>query len=137
MTLYDYIKTFCEGGWFDRDTYDTVFDNGITVCADIEHDEDEYYYKFCNGLLKRVEVDKIDDDFCLLKWSDMIKNNIELFRDFAKKHWNSSSEEIEDDDDLIYEWLNEIHYWLAGYTSENVYKTFCEEVLDAMKGVQV
>lgn len=134
MTLYDYIKDFCEGGWFDRDTYDTVFDYGITVCVDIDSTSDEYYQKFCTGLLKHVEVDTMGGD-CVLKWSDMIKDNIELFRDFAKKYWTGSDEEL-DDDDLIYEWLKELHYWLAGYTSENVYKTFCEEVIEAMKGVQ-
>ena len=132
MTLYDYIKTFCENGWFDEDTYDTVFDYGITVCVDIDSTSDEYYQKFCTGLLKHVEVDTMDGD-CVLKWSDMIKDNIELFRNFANWHWNIS---FEDDDDLIYEWLKELHYWLAGYTSENVYKHFYEEVIEAMKGVQ-
>ena len=135
MTLYDYIKTNCKDGWFDEDTYDTVFDYGITVCVDIDSTSDEYYQKFCTGLLKHVEVDTMDGD-CVLKWSDMIKDNIELFRNFANWHWNISAEEFEDDDDLIYEWLKELHYWLAGYTSENVYKTFCEEVIEARKGVQ-
>ena len=131
MTVYTFIKETRKDGWFDRDTYDTVFDACITLCVDLNTTSDEYYYKFCNDLLKYVEIDEITDNCVTLKWYDMIANNIDLFRKFTENYWYNP-ESFDDDDDLIYEWINELDGFFAGNTSESVYKTFCEEVIANM-----
>ena len=131
MTVYTFIKETRKGGWLEVDTYDTVFDACITLCIDLNATSDDYYHKFCNELLKYVEIDEITDNCVTLKWYDMIANNIDLFRKFTENYWYNP-ERFDDDDDLIYEWINELDGFFAGNTCEDVYKTFCEEVIANM-----
>ncbi|WP_295094602.1 hypothetical protein [Ruminococcus sp.] len=121
MKLYDFItqeKT-------DFDTYDTVFDVCVTVCEPYEYDEGEekeYYDIFNELIMKNVEVEeKTGECTCVCKWSDFINKNIETFRKAADELWERIPKT---DDDLIYEWIKEIHAWMAGYVSESIYKEF-------------
>ncbi len=42
-------------------------------------------------------------------------------KEFTKEYWNYTYENVEDE--FIYQWINELHAYSAGYTSENVYKS--------------
>lgn len=129
MTLYDYIKEL-SNGHFCKDTYDTVFDYGITIDLDLKDgDYDSYYDKFCTELTKFVEIDHIDGDFFVLKWYEFFERNIDLFRDYAVENWDCGFSDDYDDDDLIYDWMQEIHSYYAGGLSENGYREFCEQVI--------
>ena len=123
MKLYEFIK-LSEN---DYDTYDTVYDAGVTVCF-IEEDEAENdnYDKFCIELMKKVEVEKVNGDILIVKWTELIQNNMEKFKTFAKEHWRNDYED--DEDEFIYQWINEIHAYIAGYVSENFYGTLVEFV---------
>lgn len=121
MKLYDFVK-LTEN---DYDTYDTVYDAEITVCF-IEEDEAENdnYDKFCIELMKKVDMEKQTDDCILVvKWTDLITKNMEKFKEFTKKHWYETCQYDDDEDEFIYQWLNEINQYMAGYVSEKFYDT--------------
>lgn len=127
MKLYDFIK-LTEA---DYDTYDTIYDNGVTVCfIDEEDEERDNYDKFCVDIMKKVEMEKINGDVLIVNWTKLIKDNMEKFREFSKKYWKF---QYKDEDDFIYEWINEIQAYMAGYVSENFYGVLVEfvETLEA------
>lgn len=116
MKLYDFMK-LSETDW---DTYDTVYDACVTVCYIDEEDETEdSYYKFCTDIIRKVELEKQNGDILIVNWTKLIKDNMEKFQMFTKKHWRYTYED--DEDELIYQWINEIHAYLAGYVSECFY----------------
>ena len=115
MTLFEYLQmTEC-----DYDTYDTEYDNGVTVCHICEEDEADEYDKFCNGIIKKVDVVKINGDVLTVNWSELIERNIHKFKEFTAKYWKHQYED--DIDEFIYQWINEIHMYIAGYFGESFY----------------
>lgn len=117
MKLYDFLKVAQN----DFDTCDTVYDAGVTVCFIDEADATDNYDKFCIELMKKVEVDKQNDDILLVKWTDLIQNNMEKFRAFTKENWYANCQYEDDDDEFIYQWINEIHQYMAGNVAEDFY----------------
>lgn len=122
ITLYDFLK-LSEG---DYDTYDTKYDAEVTVCY-IDREED-YYEKFCNEIIKKVNVVKINKDTLVVDWSEFIERNMGKFRKFTKQHWNENYQYEDDDDEFVYQWIGEIHLYMAGYVSENFYSSLYEFV---------
>ena len=120
MTLYELIKTT----QVDYDTYDKEFDAEVTVCF-IE-DEVESYDKFCNGIIKKVNVVKQNDDYLIVDWTKLIRDNMEKFRMFTDKHLRRKYKD--DEDEFICQWINEIHLYMVGYVSEDFYDTIVEFV---------
>lgn len=122
MTLYEFIKM--ENN--DFDTYDTVFDVEVTVCVPYDKEKD-WYDKFYNFIIKHVQfVEKLSGGECTADWYNFINENIKVFRQAANDMWRLDYINIDDDDDLIYEWIKEIEGWLAGYVSETEYRKFME-----------
>lgn len=132
----------------DFDTYDTVFDTEVTVCCPMEFfinirkkdTENEWYDTFYDFILKHVVVvEKTSECECIAEWTPFITNNLEVFKEIAKdmwcEEWVYKYDGEPDDDDLIYEWINEIHSWLAGYVSESEYKDFMEKYAPKIKEV--
>ena len=115
MTLYEYLK-LSEN---DYDTYDTVYDAVVTVCY-IENERDEYD-KFCNGIIKKVNVIHINGDVLTVDWSNLIESNIIKFKAFTKEHWYENCQYEDDMDEFIYQWINEIHQYMAGNVSIDFY----------------
>lgn len=127
MNLFEFINTTQK----DFDTYDDVYDASVTVCfIEDDYDEDDEFHnydKFCNDIIKLVEVIKQTDDCTLLvKWTDLINRNMEKFKDFTKKYWRDTCQY--DDDELVYQWINEIDSYMAGNVSLSFYKTLVEFV---------
>lgn len=129
MTLYEFIKVANN----DYDTYDTVYDAIVTVCAFDKEDEqsEEYYEKFRIGIMKFVEVvDGISKYEITCKWTDFIERNFDLFKQFTYKHWKIWYDD--DREEFVYQWINEIHAFIAGCTTESVYKDFVENYMTRM-----
>ena len=126
MKLYDFIK-MTEA---DYDTYDVVYDNGVTVCYIAEDSNNDNYDNFCIAIMKKVEMEKQNGDILVVNWTKLITENMSKFRAFSMRHW---AFEYEDDDDFIYEWIKEIHAYMAGYVSEDFYGVLVEfvETLEA------
>ena len=122
MTLYEFMKmSEC-----DYDTYDVDFDAIVTVCLPDEDDDLDAYGKFCFELIKKVEVLKQTDTGLIVDWSGFIKTNIEQLREFTDEYWYNNYED--DEDEFIYQWINEIHAYLGGYVSEDIYEKLVELV---------
>lgn len=123
MTLYDFIKVTER----DFDVYDDVFDAEVTVCYIRESNRNDFCEKFCIEIIKKVNLVKQTDDCCLVaKWTKLIQDNMEKFREFTDKHWSRKYKD--DEDEFIYQWINEIHLYMAGYVSEDFYETLVEFV---------
>lgn len=120
MTLYEYLKM----SESDYDTYDTKYDAVVTVCYIDE--ECDAYDKFCNGIIKKVDVVKIIGDSLTVNWNELIERNMDKFKAFTKKHWKYQYKN--DIDEFEYQWINEIHMYMAGYVSEDFYETLNEFV---------
>lgn len=124
----------------DFDTTDYAFDMTVTCCCvypeDIEESSD-YYDKVTLKLYELVEVVdetkyKIGSTWFhtpICDWSGLIKRNYDLFYNFAKKHFNIFKDDI-DKDKLTEKWIHDIHYYLAGYTTERIYEEFYRDVLE-------
>lgn len=125
MKLYDYLK-LTEA---DYDTYDTVYDTGVTVCfIDDEDEGTDNYYKFCADIMRKVEVEKINGDIIIVNWTKLIKDNMKKFKAFTKENWYANRQYEDDEDDFIYAWINEIHAYFAGYVSESFYDVLAKFV---------
>lgn len=123
MKLYDFMK-LTEA---DYDTYDTVYDACVTVCCiDVKDEERDNYYKFCTDITKKVEMVKQNGDILIVDWTKLIKDNMEHFKLFTENNWNNHYED--DEDEFMYQWINEIHYYMAGYVAEEVYEELVELV---------
>ena len=123
MKLYEIMK-LTES---DYDTYDTEYDACVTVCYIDKEDMEDSYDKFCIGIMEKVDVVRIiPSSHITCDWSKLIKDNMEKFKAFTEKHWRNTYED--DDEEFIYQWINEIHYYLAGYVSEDFYDTLVEFV---------
>lgn len=120
ITLYDFLRMSEK----DYDTLDTEFDESVTVCW--IDGEDDNYDKFCNEIIKKVNVERIAGEFLIVDWSGLIKRNIEEFKNFTYEHWICGYED--DIDEFIYQWIKEIHYYMAGYVSEDFYEDLVELV---------
>ena len=124
MKLYDFLKISQN----DFDTCDTVYDTGVTVCYIDEEDAEDSYDKFCIELMKKVEVEEMNDDILIVKWTELIQNNMGKFKKFTAKNWYESCQYEADEDEFIYQWINEIDSYLAGYVAESFYDKLVEFV---------
>lgn len=128
MTLYDFLKN----NERDYDVADTVFDCVVTVCP--PYDGDEWYDKFCNFILQHVEyADYADECDASAFWYNFIDKNIVVFRRCADDMWTYIPN---NNDNLIYEWIEEIHKWMAGYVGEEEYQKFMENYAPEIKGCE-
>lgn len=118
-TLYDYLKLTED----DFDTYDTEYDAEVTVCYIDEAEAEDNYDKFCVNIIKKVNVVKVNGDILVVNWCELIKRNMDKFKAFTKKHWYENCQYEDDIDEFIYQWINEIHQYMAGYVSESFYAT--------------
>lgn len=123
MNLYDFV-TFTHK---DYDTYDTDYEACVTVC-DICYDTEDNYDKFCIELMKCVDVVDFCGDMLVVNWSDFIEKNIYEFRRFTMENWKENCWYKDDDEEFIYQWIRELHYYLAGYTDEDMYGELVEMI---------
>lgn len=115
----------------DMDTYDVAFDGCVTVCdyydspLPKEGEDDYYYYRFCDHIMSSVNV--VNEGNSKLNtvcdYEEYIKRNWNKLKAFTKENW---VRDYKDNDRFVGEWIDEIHGYLAGYTSESMYKAYVE-----------
>lgn len=125
MTLYELMEVNKR----DYDVRDNIFDSSITVCWIDKDDISDNCDKFCMELIKKVYVvnNKTDlsKDFVVADWYGLIKRNLNKFKEFAKTNW---TRDYKNEDDFIYQWIKEIHYYFAGYVGDSTYEKLVELV---------
>ena len=117
MTVKEYLR-MTES---DFDFGDTEYD-AIVTCCYIDEINDNYD-KFCDILTSKVELVR-GGDYPVADWSGFINKNLDKFRQFAKEHWICAFED--DEEELVYQWINEFHAYLAGMVVEKFYDTLVE-----------
>lgn len=134
FSLLDYIKLH-RGSDCCWDCSDTIFDAVVTVdCSvdrdgkvDIIDDEDKEYPHmpmFIKEFLSKVEVKSLmSDGTPIIDVDGLIRRNMSLVRQWIKEHWNG---DWDNDDDIVYQMIQEIHYAIAGYKGEKGYTAYYE-----------
>lgn len=100
----------------------------IVTIVQIREDEknDDDHYKFVYELCNKVIVSNNRGNFAEADFAGFIKSNIEKFRQFANKHW--FVELPENEEELIYAWVDKLHRYSAGYLKEELYSELYEIV---------
>lgn len=115
MKLYDWLSI--DKGSYD--CYDTDIDESVTIDW-IDKPKSDYDF-FVVGLLKKVDIEQKTDDCTLVcDWSKLIRENFTKFKLFTKEHW---ARDYKDEYDFIYQWIRELHSYVAGYVNDSFYST--------------
>ena len=115
MKLYDWLSV--DKGSYD--CYDTDIDESVTIDW-IDKPKSDYDF-FVFGLLKKVDIEQKTDDCTLVcDWSKLIRENFTKFKRFTKEHWAC---DYKDEYDFIYQWIRELHSYVAGYVNDSFYST--------------
>lgn len=138
MTILDYIidngKDLCADIWDDE------YDACVTVDISVEDEAEDNYDKFCRKLLSKVEfvnrmwswdLDKYEETSLIAQWSRFIRDNLKAFRKFSNEYWVKNN--WDDDDDFVYEWIGQLHLYMAGYGTEDEYGNELLMLLDNCK----
>ena len=113
MTLREFLRV-TEG---DYDTYDTEYDAEVTCCWNDTINDN--YDKFCDLIHQKVKV--VRGGACnglIVNWCELIRKNMDKFKAYTKENWRY---QYDDEDEFIYQWICEIHLYLAGYVSDDSY----------------
>lgn len=136
MNLLEYIKMH-RGYDVCWDCPDKVFDAVVTVdCsvsqdgkADIIDDKDDEYPNmplFIKEFVGKVTVVSLmGDGTPIIDADGLFRRNIETVRQWVKKNWSIDTETW-DDDDIIYQMIQEIHYGIAGYKGNKTYGAYLQ-----------
>jgi hypothetical protein len=126
MNLFEAMQIY-DNDCFD--TCDTVFDAIVTV-SKMEDGDDDNYSNFCKELYKKTDFVKFFDGTyanAVVNWTGLIEKNYTQFEKFVIENWIDEKQYVlEDKDDFIYEWIEQIHLLIAGYGSESTYKDLLE-----------
>ena len=115
MKLYDWLSI--DKGSYD--CYDTDIDESVTIDW-IDKPKSDYDF-FVVGLLKKVDIEQKTDDCTLVcDWSKLIRENFTKFKRFTKEYW---ARDYKDECDFIYQWIRELHSYVAGYVNDSFYST--------------
>ncbi|MBQ9680308.1 MAG: hypothetical protein IJV48_06490 [Ruminococcus sp.] len=118
MKLYDWLS-IDKGGYNCCDSELAAIELSVTL-GWIESPQTDYDF-FVIGLMKKVDIIKKIDDYTLIcEWSDLIRKNMSKFKDFTKEHWER---DYKDEDHFLYQWIRELHSYVAGYVNDSFYST--------------
>lgn len=136
MNLLQYIKMHrdCDCCW---DCPDKVFDAVVTVDCSVDRDgkvdiiddkDDEYPNMplFIKEFLGKVEiVSLMGDGTPIIDVDGLFRRNIETVRQWCKENW-CVDHDTWDDDDIIYQLIQEIHLGIAGYKNNSGYGRYLQ-----------
>ena len=127
MKLIEYAKLW-DNMDMCIDTSDTVFDAIVTIDidSDVEKNLDRPYWQFVKIILENVELVKLFNGAyasAICDYTGFVKANMKALKKFSAEEWYPESHNV-DEDDYIYNWITEIHGYLAGYASDRQYSKF-------------
>lgn len=113
MTLYDYLV----GTSGDCYTYDRLYNFRIVVSVP---EGTSSFDKFISVLYQHLLIAEVRSKTSLVVlWSEYIRRNLDLFREYANKHWDYDKDL--DDTLFIKAWLEELDIYMQGTNSEGLY----------------
>lgn len=113
MTLYDYLGKASGNGY----TYDRLYNFRIAVSAP---EGNSSFDKFISVLYQHLLVAEGKSRiYPVVLWSDYIRLNLDLFREYANKHWDRDKDL--DDALFIKAWLEELDIYMQGTNSDELY----------------
>lgn len=125
MTLYELLKIKGDS----LDTSDVTYDTTVT-CELIEaEDVLDNYDRFLSYMLNNVKVIDARNDIC--DWEGFVKEHKVALTHFAEDNWQNDVPR--DEDDFTYNWINELHQYLAGNISEQQYGEFLDTLEKYLK----
>ena len=68
-------------------------------------------------------VEKVDDSTLICDWSKLIRDNYSKFKEFTEWNWQRN---YADTEEFIFQWIRELHYYVAGYVPEETYSKILE-----------
>ena len=129
------IKEYFSEGNSDFDSFDVDY-GCVVTCVAAYFDapievgtEDEFYNRFYDFVISRVLV--VDEDTyvnVVCDWSRFVYRYYDVFENFMRKNWKNI---YNDETIIVSEWIEEIHWYLAGYTSEPMYRELYEDLMEA------
>lgn len=132
MTLYDLYKIKSDG--LNDDISDNYIDIAISISIDSDFEKSSEYknlIEFTVLLMKKSEIECINGSVIVCKFSDIINNNMDLFRKFIRDNWVDSMQYVCSDDsiehgDFHYEILKEFNNVVIGNYSERINKKYLD-----------
>ncbi len=122
MSIKEYMEESDAG---DFDSSDITFDVSVTIVEPMSWDvrkgsDDEYYDRFYLYICENVNMVG-DEDHEVCDYEGFVYKHYDTLKQFGRDFWNKDVDKMSDDT-FVYEWITEIHGFLAGYTSEPIYK---------------
>lgn len=126
MKLYDWWK-------HDKGSYD-CYDTELTISVTIDWIDGSLlnsdYGKFAVELTKKVDfVERVSDSTLICDWSKLIRDNYSKFKEFTAWNWQR---DYADPEEFIFQWIRELHYYVAGYVPEETYSKILD-LVDTLK----
>lgn len=119
---------------FDEDISDNYIDICIYICYEKNTKISEdfpYMDNFIKLLLEKTEIEKINGDVIICKFSKIIDDNLELFKEYIKKSWVDSMQWVLEEDainhgEFHYEIIKDFGNVVNGNYGESVNKMYYE-----------
>lgn len=115
----------------DFDVGDDVFDTTVCCCSPnpkpFSPTKKEPYDYFSDYIYDNVKIIKAmpDKDYVVADWTGFVNEHFDKLKDFSRLYWRG---DYDDKDKFTYEWITEIHGWLAGEVNDQRYNDFLSVV---------
>ena len=132
MTLFDFFMT--KGFNYGGDIADDVYDIALTFeVSEDDLSSNDPYFKYQVELSKHIPfIKEFNGAFAsaVADFTKFVKNNIDYIKAYIEKNWNDNWQYVLDnEDDLIYEFLEYMDDGLKGSWGDKTYK----QMLDLFK----
>ena len=127
LSISDYLRV--SGG--DFDSSDMTHYVIVTCCEPFEYDDNDTpdpsdafsQYIYDNVNVIQEENEKYNT---ICDWEGFVYKHYDTLYKFAEERWCSLPVDCLSEDDFVYEWIKEIHGWLAGRLDDKTYSTLLE-----------
>ena len=115
----------------DFDVGDDVFDVTVCCCSPnpkpFSPTKKEPYDYFSDYIYDNVKIIKAmpDKDYVVADWTGFVNEHFDKLKEFSRQYWRN---DYDDRDDFTYEWIIEIHGWLADGVNDQRYNDFLRVV---------
>ena len=132
MTLSEFFKDIKDTDLDrDYDVGDETFVVLVCCCSPnpkpFSPTKKEPYDYFSDYIYDNVKIvnAKPDKNIVVADWTGFVEEHFDKLKEFSRHYWRGN---YDNKDDFTYEWINEIHAWLAGKVCDENYNDFLRVV---------